>query len=106
MFVTGLVMAASLAVDIGLAARLGTGQVSDMIIVAWTLPRFVDVLAREGGKFSLVSLLVEKRITLTDEGFASYFGGVFTLFLLAGALLAGFAWLAAVPLVGLLAPGL
>jgi putative peptidoglycan lipid II flippase len=50
--------------DILLAAILGTGQTMDALVVAISLPRLVDTVAREGTRQSLVPLFLERQNVL------------------------------------------
>lgn len=54
-------MLIGLLIDVLLAARLGASQAMDSLIIALSLPLLIDTVTREGSKFSMVPLFVEKR---------------------------------------------
>lgn len=89
MSLTFVGMLVGLLVDVLLAAKFGTSQSTDVLIVALSLPLLIDTVAREGSKFSMVPLFVEKRINDPAE-FQRFTSAVLNAALLLGAAI----WLA------------
>lgn len=99
-------MLLALLMDVLIAARLGTSGTADALIIALTLPLFVDTVVRESSNFSLVPIFVERR---RDDGRSEYHrfvSGLLNLALVAGACGALAAVVAAPWIVRLLGPGL
>lgn len=99
-------MLLALLMDVLIAARLGTSGTADALIIALTLPLFVDTVVRESSNFSLVPIFVERR---REDGRAEYHrfvSGLLNMGLTAGACLALVAVAAAPWVVRLLGPGL
>jgi murein biosynthesis integral membrane protein MurJ len=84
MSLTFLGMLLGLLVDVLIAARFGAGRSADALIIALSIPLFVDTVTRESAKSSLVPLFVERYET--DE--AAYWH--FVSALLNGAVALGF----------------
>jgi peptidoglycan biosynthesis protein MviN/MurJ (putative lipid II flippase) len=53
-------MLLGLAVDVLIAAKLGTGKIADALIIALSLPLFIDTASREGTKFSMLPTFIER----------------------------------------------
>jgi putative peptidoglycan lipid II flippase len=106
MSVTGMGMVVALAVDVLLAARLGTSVAADALVIALSLPRLIEIVAREGTKFSLLAFFVEMDSKLPRQLYHRFVSGLLNLFLLAGIVLTLLGWLLAPQLVALQGPGL
>lgn len=106
MSVTALGMLMSLAVDVLTAARLGATSTTDALIIALSLPLLLDVIMREGTKFSLLPLFVQKNEILSESEYHSFLSGVLNLFLVIGFCLAATGWLLAPAIIRVLGPGL
>ena len=65
--------------DIAIAARLGTGQTADSLILALTLPILLDTVVREGTKSSLVPLFMEQKVNLSPRKFQYFISGLLNL---------------------------
>ena len=99
-------MLLSLAVDVLIAAKLGTQQVADALIIALSLPLFVDIVIREGTKFSLVPLFIEKHNTLNKVEWRRFVSGLLNLALVMGLTITSMSWLLAPWIVATLGPGM
>lgn len=99
-------MLLALAMDVLIAARLGTSGTADALIIALTLPLFLDTVIRESSNFSLVPIFVERRRTAGRVEYDRFASGLLNLCLAGGVLLAGVAALGAPWIVGVLGPGL
>lgn len=98
-------MIGRMAVDVVIAARLGKGELTDALIVALTLPLIIDNIGREGLKFSVVPLLVERHGT--DPKHYPHLVSALTNFMLVTGLCLSLASLVFAPwLVRVIAPGL
>ena len=86
----GMILA--LAVDVLLAARFGASARLDALVIALTLPQFLDTVMREGTKFALVPLLIRRREALGEREFDRRVSGLLNLALLVGAGLATLAY--------------
>lgn len=106
MSITAVGMILALLADVLIAARLGATAIADTLIIALTLPRLIEVVAREGTKFSLVSLLVEVEQKKTQEDFYRFVSVLFNIGVVAGILILILGWLLAPPLIQLTGPGL
>ena len=84
MFLTFLGMLLGLAVDMLTAAKLGTSLTADALIIALSLPRLIDTVSREGTKFSLIPLFMERRSTLNQDSFDLFVSGILNLSLVVG----------------------
>lgn len=99
-------MLLALLMDVLIAARLGTSGTADALIIALTLPLFVDTVVRESSNFSLVPIFVERRREDGRSDYHRFVSGLLNLGLVAGACLALVAMVAAPWIVSLLGPGL
>lgn len=106
MSITGIGMLAALAVDVLLAARLGTSVATDALVIALSLPRLVDTVAREGTKFSLLALFIERQQELSSEKYLDFVSGLLNLLLAIGVGCTILGWLFAPAIITLLGPGL
>ena len=105
MFLTFIGMLLTLVVDILMAARLGTSQTTDALIIALSLPRLIDTVSRDGTKFSLIPLFIERRNTLSEDSFNVFVSGIINVVLIGGILAMVVFELLASEIVTLLAPG-
>lgn len=80
--VIGMILA--FIMDIMIAAKLGTGQTADSLILALSLPLMLDTVTREGTKSSLVPLFMERKINLNQDQFQYFVSGLFNLGFLIG----------------------
>lgn len=92
--------------DILLAAILGTSETTDALIVAITLPRLVDTIAREGTRQSLVPLFLERQNSLEKTTYYRFINGVVNLALVIGIILTVILEIFAPGILNLIAPGL
>jgi putative peptidoglycan lipid II flippase len=92
--------------DILLAAILGTGQTMDALVVAISLPRLVDTVAREGTRQSLVPLFLERQNVLGTVKYHRFINGVINLALVIGLVLTIVLEVLAPVILNLIAPGL
>jgi len=106
MTVTALGMLMSLVVDVLIAVRLGTGPMADALIVGLSFPLFIDTVMREGTKFSLLTLFVQKDNTLSEDEYHDFVSGLLNLFLVVGLGLTALGWLLAPEVVAMVGPGL
>jgi murein biosynthesis integral membrane protein MurJ len=106
MSVTGMGMLVALAVDVLLAARLGTSIAADALVIALSLPRLIEIVAREGTKFSLLALFVEMESRLSPSAYRQFVSSLLNLFLTVGIALTVLCWILAPQLVALQGPGL
>lgn len=99
-------MLLALTMDVLIAARLGTSGTADALIIALTLPLFLDTVIRESSNFSLVPIFVERRRIAGRAEYDRFVSGLLNLCLAAGVVLAGVAAVGAPWIVGVLGPGL
>ena len=92
--------------DILLAAILGTSQTTDALVVAISLPRLIDTIAREGTRQSLVPLFVERQKSLGNLKYYRFINGVINLALTIGSILTVLLEILAPWIIHLIAPGL
>lgn len=92
--------------DILLAAILGTSQTTDALVIAVTLPRLVDTVAREGTRQSLVPLFIERQDTDKRSKYYQFISGIVNLALIIGVSLTVVVELLAPLILELIAPGL
>jgi putative peptidoglycan lipid II flippase len=92
--------------DILLAAILGTSQTTDALVVAITIPRLVDTIAREGTRQSLVPLFLERQKDLGQVKYHRFINGVINLALVFGFVLTVLLEILAPVILNLIAPGL
>ena len=69
-------MILSFIMDIAIAAKLGTSQTADSLILALTLPIMLDTIVRESTKFSLVPLFMERKMNLNRRQFEYFISGL------------------------------
>lgn len=106
MSITAVGMGLALVADILIAAKLGATTQSDVLIIALTVPRIIEVIAREGTKFSLVSLLVEIEQTKSIEEYYYFTAVLFNLALIVGCFLVILSGVLASSIIQLTGPGL
>ena len=106
MSITVLGMAMSLLVDLFIATRLGATAEADALIIALTLPRLIEITAREGTRFSLLTTFVDAKERLTTNKFERFVSSLLNLFLAAGGILVVLGWILAPVAMSLMAPGL
>lgn len=92
--------------DILLAAILGTSQTTDALIVAISIPRLIDTVAREGTRQSLVPLFLERQKNLGEVKYHNFLNGVINLALVIGLILTILLEIIAPEILNLIAPGL
>ncbi len=93
-------------VDVLIAAKLGTTQSADALIIALSLPVLIDTVLREGTGSGLVPLFMARRRELTADAFGRYMSAVVNFALTLGGGMVLLMELTAPLLVRLLAPGL
>lgn len=101
---TGLGMAAGLAVDVLMAMRLGATGMADALILGLTIPLVLETILREGSKFSLVPLMIAQ-----EEGLAvprARLSGLLNIVSAAGIAVVVLGVVSAPALIGLLGRGL
>ena len=99
-------MLLSLTVDVLIAVKLGTGESADALIIALSVPLYVDAVIRSGTKFSLVPLFLERRGELGHDDYNRFISGVTNLFFIVALAAMAVAEISAHWLVSGLAPGL
>jgi len=99
-------MGLNVLVDILIAARLGTTGVTDALVIALSVPFFVDTVTRESSNFSLVPVFVRRRARGERADYEGFFSGLLNLALATGLVLAVAVELLAPFVVGVLGPGL
>jgi murein biosynthesis integral membrane protein MurJ len=99
-------MLAGLALDVVIAARLGANAGADALLVGLSLPLLVDVVTREGTKFSLVPVFVRQHDELDPQASATFVTRILNGGLLLGVTCAALAALLAPTIVRLIGPGL
>jgi murein biosynthesis integral membrane protein MurJ len=77
-------MLLGLLVDVLIAAKLGTSQASDALIIALSLPLLIDTVTREGTNFSLVPLCMERRANLSEVEYHRFASSLINLALAVG----------------------
>ena len=105
MFLTFIGMVLALAVDVLLAARLGTSQTTDALVIAFSLPRLIDTVSRDGIKFSFIPLFIERRNTLSKNSFNHFVSGIVNVALIFGIIVTILFEVLAPAIVTALAPG-
>jgi murein biosynthesis integral membrane protein MurJ len=93
-------------VDVLIAAKLGTGQTADALVIALTLPILIDTVFRQGTRHSLVPLFVEADSSLGKEEFQRFVSGLLNLGCVLGVMVVGMIEVLAPWIVLGLAPGL
>jgi putative peptidoglycan lipid II flippase len=102
--VTALGMLLGLGIDVLIASRLGVSVATDALILGLTVPLFLETVMREGSKFSLVPVMIDK--APSGQAGSRYVSGLINLAGVAGVTLCLLITLASSGLVGLIAPGL
>ena len=105
MSLTFMGMLLSLCTDILLAARFGATRTTDILIVALSIPLLADTVTREGSKFSLVPVFVEKLIK-DPEDFPRFSSGILHLAVVIGGIFWGIGTLVAPWVISGISPGL
>ena len=105
MFLTFVGMLLALVVDVLLAARLGTSQTTDALVIAFSLPRLIDTVSRDGIKFSFIPLFIERRNTLDENSFDRFVSGIINVSLVFGIVVTILFEVLASGIVTALAPG-
>ena len=106
MSLTLLGLLLGLAVDVLIAARLGSSRAADVLFVAIGLPRFLDTVVRTSLRSSLVPFTLERQHALEPERFARHASGLLNTTLALGVVLAALVVVSASPLAAGLGPGL
>jgi len=105
MSLTFIGMLLGLLVDILIAAKLGTSQATDALVVALSLPFLIDTVTREGTNFSMMPLFIERRANLSEAEYHHFASRLINLALALGISMT--VWLEALApwIVAILAPG-
>jgi murein biosynthesis integral membrane protein MurJ len=93
-------------VDVLIAAKLGTGQTADALVIALTLPILIDTIFRQGTRHSMVPLFVEANSSMGDEEFQRFVSGLLNLGCVLGVIVVGMIEALAPWVVMGIAPGL
>jgi murein biosynthesis integral membrane protein MurJ len=93
-------------VDVLIAAKLGTGQTADALVIALTLPILIDTVFRQGTRHSMIPLFVEASSSLGDAEFQRFVSGLLNLGSVLGVIVVGMIEVLAPWIVLGLAPGL
>jgi putative peptidoglycan lipid II flippase len=104
--ITGIGMLIALVVDMLLASRLGTSMSADALIIALTLPRWIEIVVREGAKFSLVAHFVEVKANISNYDYLKFVNSLLNMVFLFGLIFTVMSWFLAPLLVTILGPGL
>lgn len=105
MSLTFIGMLLALVVDVLLAARLGTSQTTDALVIAFSLPKLIDTVSRDGIKFSFIPLFIERRKTLSEKAFNRFVSGIINVALVFGIIVTILLEILAPGIVKALAPG-
>lgn len=105
MSLTFIGMLLALVVDVLLAARLGTSQTTDALVIAFSLPKLIDTVSRDGIKFSFIPLFIERRKTLSEKAFNRFVSGIINVALVFGIIVTILFEILAPGIVKALAPG-
>jgi murein biosynthesis integral membrane protein MurJ len=84
MSLTFIGMVLGFLVDVLIAAKLGTGQTADALVIALTLPVVIDTAFRQGTRYSMVPLFMETRVSLGDEEFQRFVSGLLNVSVVLG----------------------
>src|SRR5919202_3335312 len=84
MSLTFIGMLLSLLMDVLIAAKLGTSQAAEALIIALSLPLFIDTVTREGTNFSLVPLFMEHRANRSKAEYHRFASSLINLALALG----------------------
>ena len=106
MSLTFVGLALGFLVDVLIAAKLGTGQTADALVIALTLPILIDTVFRQGTRHSMVPLFVEARSSLGEEEFQRFVSSLLNLGCVLGVIVVGMIEALAPWIVMGLAPGL
>lgn len=98
-------MIIGLIVDVLIAARLGTTRNADALIMALSLPLFIDTVTREGTKFSMVPFFIEKMKSLAEAEYQRFVSGFLNLILVGGVFLVAIIESFSPLIISILAPG-
>jgi murein biosynthesis integral membrane protein MurJ len=106
MSLTFVGLALGFLVDVLVAAKLGTGQTADALVIALTLPILIDTVFRQGTRHSMIPLFVEAHSSLGEEEFQRFVSGLLNLGCVLGVIVVGMLEALAPWIVMGLAPGL
>ena len=106
MSLTFVGLALGFLVDVLIAAKLGTGQTADALVIALTLPILIDTVCRQGTRHSMVPLFIEANSSLGEEEFQRFVSGLLNLGCVLGVIVVGMLEALAPWIVMGLAPGL
>jgi murein biosynthesis integral membrane protein MurJ len=106
MSLTLMGMLLGLAVDVLIAAKLGTAETADALIVALSLPLFINTVMRHGTKHSILPLFIERRTTLSQVDYDRFVSGLINFVFVLGLAILLFVEVIAPWVVAGLAPGL
>jgi murein biosynthesis integral membrane protein MurJ len=106
MSLTFVGLALGFLVDVLIAAKLGTGQTADALVIALTLPILIDTVFRQGTRHSMVPLFVEANSSLGEEEFQRFVSGLLNLGCVLGVMVVGVIEALAPWIIMGLAPGL
>ena len=106
MSLTFVGLALGFLVDVLIAAKLGTGQTADALVIALTLPILIDTVCRQGTRHSMVPLFIEANSSLGEEEFQRFVSGLLNLGCVLGVIVVGILEALAPWIVMGLAPGL
>jgi murein biosynthesis integral membrane protein MurJ len=99
-------MILGLITDVLYAARFGTSETADVLIVSITLPLLFDTITREGTRLSLVPVFVHKRNNSTPAHYWKYLSGLLNLAMVFGIVLWGITVVFSSYIIGFIGPGL
>ena len=105
MSLTFIGMLLGLLVDVLIAAKLGTSQATDALVVALSLPLLIDTVTREGTNFSMMPLFIERRANLSEAEYHRFASRLINLALVLGTSLTILLEALAPWIVPVLAPG-
>jgi murein biosynthesis integral membrane protein MurJ len=106
MALTAAGMGFNLLVDIVIALKFGISQFSDALIISLVLPLFIDTVFREGTKFSLMPLFIDKMHRLSKPQYGNYTFKLFVLSAGLGVLLGVLVFFLSSPIINAIGPGL
>lgn len=106
MAITSVGMGLKLVLDLMIAARFGTTEAADELIIALLLPLYVDTVTREGTKFSLVPIFIQLKEEKGPENFNRFVSGLVNILILLSSVLVILIYVSSTSIIKIIGPGL
>jgi len=106
MSITSVGMGITLLLDILIAARFGTTETADSLIIALLLPLFLDNVSRESTKYSLIPIFIQYKEEQEFTDYNSFISGLINLLLVITLILSGIVFFLAPHIISIIGPGL